>query len=376
MTNQTLLDMFRKSMEREHKTVTVLYSGETFDCFFRKSNDNTNQKDTMIMYYYADAPVNVGTLISFRGKTFLVLNKETTENDIYCKSAIIKTTGRINTHSLSVLDLPVYSESINNANASVTTHITVIDGNVDLLTEDNEISRQLKVNDLFNEFGRTWKISNLFYIDGICQIVVKVNEDITPVYNYHLEISSFAALNVAPEDTDTIQATAYINDTEITNATLIYSSSDTNVATIDSEGNISYIADGEVYFTVYWQEQDITERTSTVTVLSTPIDDSVNIYVQPLDEICFDFPETLSYYAMRGGVRDDSIPVYFKIENINVTNNYNTYLKKITITDNGNHTIELAVNGSVMRGKTFDLVAYNDEYEVESRQNIKVVSLF
>ena len=374
--NQTLLNMFNKSMEREHQTVIVHYTGETFDCFFRKSNDNTNQKDTMIMYYYADAPVNVGTLISFRGKTFLVLNKETTENDIYCKSAIIKTTGKINTHSLSVLDLPVYSESINNANASVTTHIAVIDGNVDLLTEDNEISRQLKVNDLFNEFGRTWKISNLFYVDGICQIVVEVNEDIAPIYNYHLELTSLSTLNVAPEDTDTIQATVYINDTEITNATVIYGSSDTNVATIDSEGNISYIADGEVYFTVCWQEQNITERTSTVTVLSTPIDESVTIYVQPLDEICFDFPETLSYYAMRGGVRDDSIPVSFKIENINVTNNYNTYLKKITITDNGNHTIELAVNGSVMMGKKFDLVAYNDEYEVENRQNIKVVSLF
>lgn len=163
--NQTLLNMFNKSMEREHQTVIVHYTGETFDCFFRKSNDNTNQKDTMIMYYYSDAPVNVGTLISFRGKTFLVLNKETTENDIYCKSAIIKTTGKINTHNLAVLDLPVYNESINNANASVTTHITVIDGNVNLLTEDNEISRQLKVNDLFNEFGRTWKISNLFYVD-------------------------------------------------------------------------------------------------------------------------------------------------------------------------------------------------------------------
>lgn len=79
---------------------------------------------------------------------------------------------------------------------------------------------------------------------------------------------------------------------------------------------------------------------------------------------------------MRGGVRDDTIPVSFKIENINVTNNYNTYLKKITVTDNGDNTIELSVSGSVMRDKTFDLVAYNEEYETENRQNIKVVSLF
>lgn len=376
MTNQTLLNMFNKSMEREHKTVTVLYTGDTFDCFFRKSNDNINQKDTMVMYYYADAPVNVGSLISFRDRTFLVINKETTENDIYRKSAIIKTTGKINTHNFSVLDLPVSNENINNANATVTTHLTLIDGNINLWTEDNEISRQLRVNDLFNEYGRTWKISNIFFIDGICQIVCEVNEDIQPTFNYRLEISSVSALNVAPNDTDLISAKAYINDTEIYAATISFASSDESIATIDDDGNITYIADGEVYFTAHWQEQDITERTSTVTVLSAPVDDSVSIYVDGLEEICYDFPETLNYYALRGGVRDDTIPVSFKVENISVTSNYNTYAKKITITDNGNNTIELAVNGSVMRGKTFDLVAYNDEYEVENRQNIKVVSLF
>ena len=376
MRNQTLLNMFDKSMQREHKTVKVLYTGDIIDCFFRKSNDNTNEKDTMIMYYSADAPVDVGTLLSFRGKTFLTLNKETTENDVYCKSAIIRTTGKITTHSLSVLDLPVYSESINNANVTVLTHLTVIDGNIDLLTEDNEISRQLRVNDLFNEFGRTWKISNLFYVNGICRIVCEVNEDITPVYHSKLELTPLSAVNVAPNDTESISATAFINDSEIKKATLIYYSSDSNVATIDSEGNIVYLADGEVYFTAYWQEQDITEQTATVTVLGAPIDEDVSIYVESLEEICYDFPETLNYYAMRGGVRDDSITVSFKIENLSVTNNLNTYLKKISITDNGDHTIELAVNGSVMRGKTFDLVAYNDDYEIENIQNIKIVSLF
>ena len=376
MTNQTLLNMFNKSMEREHKTVTVLYSGETFDCFFRKSNDNINQKDTMIMYYYADAPVDVGSLISFRDKTFLVLNKETMENDVYYKSAVIRTTGKINTHSFSVSDLPVSSKNINNANISVTTNLNLIDGNIDLLTADNEVSRQLRVNDLFNEYGRTWKISNVFFIDGICQIICEVNEDIQPTFNYRLEITSLLALNVAPNDTDLISAKAYINDTELYNATISFASSDESVATVDYNGNITYISDGEVYFTAHWQEQDITEQTSTVTVLSAPVDDSVSIYVDSCEEIAYDFPETLNYYALRGGVRDDTIPVSFKIENISVTNNYNTYAKKITVTDNGNNTIELAVNGSVMRGKTFDLVAYNNELEIENRQNIKVISLF
>ena len=244
------------------------------------------------------------------------------------------------------------------------------------MTEDNSFSRALRIDDLINEWGRTWKITNLFYIDGICNIMLEVTANVNPTYNYSLVLSALTSYNVVPGDSDSITVTAYCNDVEMKNAEIVYSSSNDEVATIDSNGNISYLADGEVTFTVTWQEQNISESTETVTVASVPVDDSVSIYVERLEEICYDFPETLHYYAIRGGVRDDTIPVSFKIENISVTNNYNTYAKKITITDNGDNTIELSVSGSVMRGKTFDLVAYNDEYETENRQNIKVVSLF
>lgn len=371
-----LNDIFRQSMQCEHKTITVQETGEQFKCFFRKSNDNINRRDTMTMFYDVDAPVEVGALLLYGGNTYLTLNKETAENDVYFKSAIIRTNGAINTHSLSVIGLPFYGDNVNNATSTNTTNISLIDGNIEVITEDNEESRALKVDDLFNEWERTWKITNLFYIDGICHIVLEINANVTPTYNYSLVLTNLTSFNVAPEDTAEITATAYCNDIEMKSATIHYSSSNDEVATIDSSGNISYLADGEVYFTATWQEQNVSESTGTVTVASAPADDSVTIYVEQLDEICYDFPETIHYYAIRGGVRDDTIPVSFKIENISVTNNYNTYLKKITIIDNGDNTIELAVNGSVMRGKTFDLVAYNDEYEVEYRQNIKIISLF
>lgn len=371
-----LSDVFQQAMKREHKTVMVQETGEQFECFFRKNNDSINRRDTMIMFYDVDAPVEVGTLLLYGGNTYFTLNKETAENDVYFKSAIIRTNGVINTHRLSVIGLPFYGDNVNNATSTNTTNISLIDGNIEVMTEDNDESRALKVDDLFNEWGRTWKITNLFYIDGICHIVLEINANVTPTYNYSLVLTNLTSFNVAPEDKASITATAYCDNIEIAKATILYSSSNEDVATIDSSGNISYLADGEVYFTATWQEQNVSESTGTVTVASVPADDSVTIYVEQLDEICYDFPETIHYYAIRGGVRDDTVPVSFKIENINVTNNYNTYLKKITITDNGDNTIELAVNGSVMRGKIFDLVAYNDEYEVENRQNIKVISLF
>lgn len=371
-----LNSIFEKTMEREHKSITVLKTGEQFDCFFRKSNDNINQRDTMIMFYTADAPMNVGTLLSYAGNTYLALNQETAENDVYHKSAIIRTNGVINTHSLSVVGLPFYGDSVNNATVTSTTNIDIIDGNMEILTEDCELARSLKIDDLFNEYGRTWKVTNLFYIDGICHIISEVSADVMPKYKYSLVISNLNAYNVLPGDSDVITATAYCNDVEMTGVTILYSSSNDKIATIDSDGKISYLSEGEVYFTATWQEQNTSELTGIATVASVPADDSITIYVEQLDEICYDFPETIHYYAVRGGKRDDTIPVSFKIKNISVTNNYSTYLKKITITDNGDNTIELAVNGSVMCDKTFDLVAYSEEYGVENRQKIKVISLF
>ena len=373
--NNTLTNIFNETLKREGQTVTALTSGKTFNCFFRKSNDNLNNRDSMIIFYPVDAPVKSGSLIEYKGNTYLLMNQETGENEVYFKSAIARTMGNISTHSLSVVNLPFYGININGATAQGDNNLSIIDGNIEVLTEDCKQSRKLAVNDVFNEWGRTWEIKNLFYIDGICHVILEITADATPTYDYTLVLTDLSVLDVAPGDTASIKATSLINGSEVA-ATIEYKSSNEEVATIDAEGNIAYIADGQVQFSALWVEQGLEETTELVTVTTISAGDDVTIYVQALPEICYDFEEVLTFYAMRGGVRDDTIPVSFKAENISVTNNYDAYLKRIVITDNGNHTIQLLVNGQQMLGKTFDLVAYNEEYGVEHRQNIKVTSMF
>ena len=126
----TLNYIFDETMRREGKRAALLFGGEEFTCFFRRNNDNQNTKDTMIMYYRADAPVYTGNLISFDRFSYLVLNKETAENDVYYKSAVIRCNGTINTHSLSAVGLPIFGATVNNAKAEQTTHYSLIDGNI------------------------------------------------------------------------------------------------------------------------------------------------------------------------------------------------------------------------------------------------------
>ena len=376
MHKSILNNIFETTMKREHHTATTFTTGEKFECFFRRSNDNLNKHDTMVMYYRVNAPIQAGTLISYGGYTFLALNKETTENTVYYKSALIRTNGTINTHNLSVVGLPLYSDSINNATSTNGMNLSIIDGNAEVLTEDNASSRNLSVNDLFNEWGRTWKISNLFYVDGFCHIILEVNANVTPTYEYKAVLSPLASVHVMQGDTDSIKAIAYINDNEISNSIIEYSSSNEEIAKIDVDGNIEYVGDGEVSFTATWIEQSVSATTDIVSVQSKPESDDVTIYMEKLEEVYDGFESDFSCYALKGGVRDDGIPVAIKAENVRDVSNQTAYLKYIKISNLGNGKFEVLADNLNMLGKTFDLVAYNEEYSVENRQNIKVVSLF
>lgn len=184
------------------------------------------------------------------------------------------------------------------------------------------------------------------------------------------------SLHVNEGDIDTLKATAYINDYEITNATIEFSSSDDEVATIDDSGNIEYIAEGKVTFTATWTEQDVSATSDIVTVQSEPVDEDISIYMEELEEIFRGLESDFSCYALKGGVRDDDIPVSVKAENVSGVSNQEAYLAYIKITNKGNGKFEVKVDNANMTYKTFDLVATVDGYEAETRQTVKVVPFF
>lgn len=371
-----LHNIFNETMQREHKTITTFTTGEQFDCFFRKSNDNLNIRDSLAMYYDINAPVKIGTLLSYGNNTYLVLTQETAENDVYYKSSIVRTNGKATTHNLSVVGLPFYSSTINNANAANGTNISIIDGNTEVLTEDNATSRSLAINDKLNEWGRTWKISNLFYVDRICHIVLEINGDIEPTYDYKIVLAPLMSLHVNVRDADKLTATAYVNENEVTNAKITYSSSDDSIATIDNDGNIAYLAEGQATFTATWTEQNVSTTTDTVTVQSEPVGDDISIYMEELGEIYNGLESDFLCYALNGGVRDDNIPISIAAENVSGVSNQKAYLAYIQITNKGNGKFEVIVDNSNLMYKTFDLVAKVDGYEAETRQTVRVMPFF
>ena len=179
-----LQNNFENTIAREGITISTYISNQEFQAFFRRLNDGLNQRDTMTMFYPVGSPVHSGSIITLNDKQFILLNQESIEN----KSAVIRCNGTISTADAKVMNLPFYGSGASSAFPSSggvsTKYIAVISGQTEIITEDCELARKLAINDKFNAWGRTWKIENIFYVDGIVTLNIEVQADEEITYTY------------------------------------------------------------------------------------------------------------------------------------------------------------------------------------------------
>lgn len=370
--NRIAKRVFDDTMRQEGKKAITFYGSQEFSCFFRKNNDGISQRDTIIMFYGLDAPVKAGTIIVFRGEKYIALNKETVENDIYYKSTLIKTNGEITSDDFSVVGLPFYGDDINSTGADNGTNISVINGKSDVITEDCETSRKLKINNNYNAWGRTWQIENIYYIDGIAHIVSQVTADMPIEHAYTLSLDTINVDTVKIGDTFQLNATAYCDGVEDTTAELAWESSDNDVATIDGDGNVIFTGAGNVSFSVTWAVHGLKETTQTIECVEEIPPEEINLYVATVGELYCDFEnEKIEYYVTKGGEKVTDIPITFTAE----------YPESAAIQKNikiETYTDYVIVNPEDTRllSKTFTLVATNAEYNLENRQEIRCISIW
>ncbi|MCD8297928.1 MAG: hypothetical protein LUC88_10185 [Prevotella sp.] len=367
--NIPLASVFKRVMGAEGKVMRTLYGNEKVKCFFRKQSDGVSSTDYMIMYYPSGSPVSPGTLLVYKNKIFLTLNQETTENRIYYKSAIVRTNGILTTNTLSVLDLPFYGDTLSLASANDESYYNILNGRLQIKTQDCEKSRALSVSDKFNVWGRTFRIDNIYYTDGIAYIVLSVVEDEILTLEYTVQLSDLSFTSVVVGQTDKIEAKCFVNDIEL-DASVIYGSSDTSVATIDDEGNIVYVGAGEVYFNACWVEQDIEVNTPTVTCFDAE-EDVYNLSVATVGEIYYGFKENIEYAVTKNGEIVSDIPITFSVEFADSSVSGD----KVLITDYGSY-IQILVDDDRLVNKTFTLIAQNDEYGLYSSQDILIRGFF
>lgn len=255
--------VFRDTMIREGKTVTAYTSGAEFRAFMRRNDDGNGFEDRITLFYPTNAPVVQGSLVSYGNKVYILINRETEENDCYYKSSGLACNGIINLNDGSIGGIICYAYNMGGSMVDENQIISVIDGEMEFITESNSLSRSLTIGKTFNEFGRTFKINNTYYKDGILHLVTEVTTSQAPTIQKEIIIDGLTDTNYDVGETVQLEATLYYNHS-VTVGTVTWESTNTNVATIDGTGLVTFIGSGTVAFKAYWVEQDVQNTTNTV----------------------------------------------------------------------------------------------------------------
>ena len=258
---------FERTMKREGGIVTTYTGGTEFRAFFRTRDEHENQRETITMYYDVTAPVRPGTLVMVGYGVFLALNRETTENDIYYKSTLIKCNGVFNENTGIVHNVPFYCSNMKSSVSVGNNVISMLNGNLELITEENSLSKQIDICQTFNEFGRTFEVTNKYTMDGIVHLIAEVRAGQKADFVYTIQIDGLLNSSVPVNSVIQLEATPYVNDNPTTGATLEWKSSDNSIATVDGTGKISGISEGEAQITIVWVEKNVSE-TINITVVN------------------------------------------------------------------------------------------------------------
>ena len=269
---------YKRTMEREGKILTTYTGGAEFKAFFRINNDNENQRETIVIYYDVTAPVRPGTLVMYGYGVYLALNRETVENDVYYKSTLVKCNGVYNENRGTVMNIPFYSDNMKSSVSVGNSTITMLNGNIEIITEENSLSKKIAIDQKFNEFGRTFNVCNLYSMDGILHIIAEVYANQTPTYTYSVVIDGTPTTSLKTGERVQLTATTYMGETITTGATLDWTSSDNTIATVDGTGLVTCVSEGTALITCTWVEQDV-KGTATINISNTePVTPTGNTY--------------------------------------------------------------------------------------------------
>lgn len=252
-----LENLFESTMIREGREVTAVTSGQTFTAFMRREDDGNSKEDRIKIFYPIDAPINQGMIIAYGTKKYILINRETEENECYYKSYAVACNATISLNDGSIIGVPSYTADMERALEYSGSVFSIIQGNMEFICENNGTTRNFKVNDRFACFGRTFKITNTYYKDGMVHLIAEV-----ALEDSHEPLASKIIVEGIEEgrtytvgDMATILTTCTINDKPV-DATLRYDTSNQEVAVVDGTGLVQFKGEGDVTISVYWVEQN------------------------------------------------------------------------------------------------------------------------
>lgn len=318
------------------------------------STQSTNQtNDNISIYYPVGNGINPGAIITFYDKTYLILNQESLENRVYHRSDGLNADVMISTYNKQTgeeVAVPAFAYDLTGSLVKNGNIMTITAGDTEFMTGDNPISRKLTINSEFEALGCFYKIVNCNYKTGICRIQATITQRHEEI-EYGLKIK--ANQTYTQGEAVKMIAEPTIDGGPVANPTLIWSSSNPEIVSIDEDGNALFVGIGTCAISCLWKEHNITdtiyvEVVDIPTSLKCEIDGSDDMYTST------ETSYTAIFYVADGVTVDGTVSPVWTLD----------LPKELTgcvkIVKQSGNTITLKASGGY--GKSFGLVlAGNDE---------------
>ena len=362
---------FNATMKRECITVSDYYDRtKTYDVFFRRSRRGSNPNGKVRIYFSQDTPIDIGTTFVLKDKPYVVTSRDGDESDIFYTSIAVKCDTSFTVYSNTehrYVSVPFVTLSDKFTLSSNST-ISMISGSVVIYTGDNSYARDMEINSAYYNYGGYYKVGNTFYNNGLAYVYMtreaKPTED-----KYVLTYNGVTSLDMKDATTYQLSYTAIKNGVPVDSPTLTYVSSDNTIATVDGNGLMTMIKQGDVTITATWTDGNNTTCETTIAITNSGVEPepavpsikiysaSHSIYLEGNRKL------TVKFYNGTTEVTDTAIADLTRndfvwtcsIDGVDVTNNKNLITWSNNASDTVNVTrIELAYDENYL-GKYLDI---------------------
>ena len=244
---------FNATMKRECITVSDYYDRtKTYDVFFRRNRRGSNSNGKVRIYFSQDTPIDIGTVFVLKDTSYVVTSRDDDESDIFYTSMAVKCDTSFNVFSNAegrYVSIPFVTLSDKFTLSSNST-ISMISGSVVVYTGDISYLREVQLNHGFYNYGGYYELGNTFYNNGLAYWYM--TREAKSEDRYTLSYNGVTSLDMKDATTYQLTYTAMKNDVVVNNPTLSYTSSNDTIATVDSNGLMTLLKEGNVTITATW----------------------------------------------------------------------------------------------------------------------------
>ncbi|MDD4779004.1 MAG: hypothetical protein PHT02_00175 [Tissierellia bacterium] len=334
-------------------------------------NKNPNKKRVLCK---PEEDINIGDDILWNSEHWLCTNIDS-DKEIYAKGIIERCNNTLTFYKNSIsYTLPCIITAVGSSmglSDNETKYTSDLNNEIIVRVSNNTISQLIQVNDIFKIGKRNYKIMTDSDIveSGLLIFKMQVVLEEQEQHVFTLSILNEDNLQIAISQSLTINVEVTDNGVSVSNPNVLYSSSDEDIATINSDGVVTLLSEGIIEFTATLTSDNTVSDNVTVEVVAEE-QNNYTVNISGSTSIIKGYTEDYSCIFKNNGVAySDNSTFYLKADD-NVSE---TILASITTQNVTNNTCTIR---GVGLGYVKLFVRNEDSSIVSDGYRIKVENLF